>query len=265
MKPQLFSLLGIEVWSFPFFLVCGEIGGMALAVRGAPREGIDPLDVVGLTFWTFLFGLLGARIGWCLLFLEYYRAHPHLLLDFHDGGLSFYGGLLAALAVAWGYGRLRRLPLSRLLDLAAPSTAFALFIGSIGLLLSGSCYGKPCPPTSAFIFFAISFPPESLGRGGGPFYPTQPLLIAGNLLIFLDLHFRAYPRRLHDGEIFPRFLSLYALLRFLVALIEDSPQGGIGPLSDTAILSLMIFLLARLWRALLLSKRNTQPWREMPL
>ncbi|RME45117.1 MAG: hypothetical protein D6795_17045 [Deltaproteobacteria bacterium] len=265
MKPRLFTLFGVEVWSFPFFLLCGYLGGGMLAVHRAPREGIDPLDVVGLAFWTLLLGLLGARLGWVLLFLEYYRAHPGLILEFQDGGLSFYGGLLVGLATIWGYSRLRGFPFHRMIDLAAVSTAFGLSVGSVGLLLSGSCYGQPCPPTSPFIFFAISFPPASLGRVGDPLYPTQPLLIAGNAVIFLYLRIAVEPKRHFEGEIFTTFLSAYTFLRFFVGWIEGGPQGRIGPLSDTQIVSLLFFLLARGWAARLRSRGTRTPWGNLPI
>ncbi|RME07298.1 MAG: hypothetical protein D6812_00405 [Deltaproteobacteria bacterium] len=265
MKPVLFTLFGVEVWSFPFFLACGYLAGGGLAVRRAPREGIDPLDVVGLAFWTLLLGLLGARLGWVLLFLEYYRAHPALILEFQDGGLSFYGGLLAGLATVWGYGRLRGVPFHRMADLGALSTAFALSVGSVGLLLSGSCYGSACPPSSPFVFFAITFPDGSLGRVGETLYPTQPLLIAGNAAIFLYLRIAVEPKHHFEGEIFTTFLSAYTLLRFFVGWIEGSPQGGIGPLSDTQIVSLLLFLLARAWAAILRSRGEGTPWGNLPI
>src|SRR5216110_2020131 len=67
-----------------------------LAARVAARsQGLRAAGMPGLILDGALCALLGARLGWIALHLEYYLRLPTQVLAFGDGGYLFAGGALA--------------------------------------------------------------------------------------------------------------------------------------------------------------------------
>ena len=47
-----------------------------------------------LIFYAIIFGLIGARLYYCLFNFDYYSLHPLEILEIWNGGLAIHGGLL---------------------------------------------------------------------------------------------------------------------------------------------------------------------------
>ena len=146
----------LPVFGFGSMLFLAFLAATALLQWQARREGLDPDRVMDLSLWIFLGGLLGAR----LLFIVRNPQQFQTLSDFFkiwQGGLVFYGGVVAALLIFLGYTRRHKLPAFRVLDVVAPALALGIGIGRFGCLLNGCCWGKVTePPLPAP--FSIQFP-----------------------------------------------------------------------------------------------------------
>jgi phosphatidylglycerol:prolipoprotein diacylglycerol transferase len=82
---------------------------------------------------------------------------PMLAVDpFHavmvwDGGLSFLGGLIAALIALVIYARRHGIPVGVVADAAAPAAAIGQAIGHLGCIVTGASSGIPTTLPWAFI------------------------------------------------------------------------------------------------------------------
>jgi phosphatidylglycerol:prolipoprotein diacylglycerol transferase len=135
----------IPIFGFGMMLFLAFLGGTWLARRLARREGLDPERVLDLCLWIFLGGLVGAR----LLFVLRNPQQFHGPLDFFkiwQGGIVFYGGVVAAIGVFWWYTRRHELPPWRVLDVLAPAIALGIGVGRFGCLLNGCCWGDVTNP-----------------------------------------------------------------------------------------------------------------------
>ena len=72
MYPVLFEIGSFKVQSYGVMLIVAFFVAVYLARRRAPRFGFAPDDVNDSSFWALIVGVLGARIVFILLSLDYY-------------------------------------------------------------------------------------------------------------------------------------------------------------------------------------------------
>jgi phosphatidylglycerol:prolipoprotein diacylglycerol transferase len=165
------------------------------------------------------------------------------VLKFWQGGLTFYGGLIAASAGGLWFARRRHLGVWRTADLAAPFIMLGLAIGRLGCFFNGCCYGAP---TDSWLGMVMP------GRGG-PVHPIQLYESAAALALFFLLYLVARPRKRGHGEVFGWMLVGYGLARIALELLRADPRGALGPLSTSQLVSVPlipagVWLIVRLRR-----------------
>jgi len=245
MKPVLFQIGPFPVSSFGVFLLIAFLAGILLLRARTTRFGWDGGEMLDLSLYAIIGGVVGARIGYVLINLKDFAADPiRGLTIWRDAGLTFYGALVGGALVAWVYGRRRGWSLGRLADAAAPGIAVGYAIAMIGTLLYGLNYGRPAAVPWAVVLF------------GQPRHPTQLYLMLASLVVFVIL--LAAERRPHaPGRVFWTFLVLYGIARAVIEVYMDSPRVW-GPLTLAQAVSLLgAVLAAAMW--LVLGRRPAEP------
>lgn len=189
-------------------------------------------------------GLIGARLSYILLHLEFYRTHPTEILAYWEGGLDWFGGILGAAIGLWIFCRAARRPFWELADsLAAPGVLFGL-AAWLGCLLDGCGYGRPVPAR-----WWAPATPDSFGAVA-PRWPTQA---AGALLTLTCAAalFRTRDRPMAVGTRACLALAACASIILLVSLGRGDPSVGIFGLRGDAVASAGLLLAAlAAWRLL---------------
>jgi phosphatidylglycerol---prolipoprotein diacylglyceryl transferase len=212
MKPVLFQIGRFPVSSFGVFLLLAFVIGILLLRARTTRLGWDVGEVLDLSLYAIIGGVIGARIGYVLVNWRDFAADPvRVLTIWRDAGLVFYGALIGGGIVAWLYGRRRGWSLGQIADAASPGLALGYGIAMIGTLLYGLNYGRPAVlPWSVHLF-------------GEPRHPTQMYLLVAAVAICGILVWRE--KRPHTpGRLFWEFVVLYALARVVVEVFMDSPR-----------------------------------------
>jgi len=253
MHPSLFRLGPIEIYSYGVMLMAAFIAAILWAGREAKRRGLQPSQIIDLSLWILLLGLLLARLFFILLNLEYYLSQPLSSLFFWQGrlgiqGLSFHGGLAGAILGLLLYSRRAKIPWLTLADICAPAAALGYGIGRLGCFLNGCCYGSPTDLPWG-VRFLIS-PQSSLLTP--PSHPTQIYSALASWAIFaLLLWLRDRLRA--PGQLFFAYLGLYSGARFLIEFLRRSFSAEIAvdsltyaQVASMLILALSILLFARL-------------------
>ena len=124
----------------------------------------------------------------------------------------FYGGLIAAVAVALWYLWRHRMPMWTVTDVFAPGIALGHVIGRLGCFFAGCCFGRPTD-----VPWAITFHSEYAARNVGtplniPLHPTQLYEAGAELLILGVLLADRTEGAALPG---PHVLGLHAPLRHL--------------------------------------------------
>ena len=139
MHPILFKLGPITIYTYGLFIALAFLASIYLAARSAKREGIDSQKIIDLSFYLMLAAIIGSRLLYVLLNFKYYLSAPGAIWQIWEGGLVFYGGLIAAAAVSFIYIRKKGLNLWQITDIFAPSLALGQAIGRWGCFFAGCC------------------------------------------------------------------------------------------------------------------------------
>lgn len=127
------------------FVGLGIFAGAYLTVRLARSRGIPADRLWTLTIVIALAGVLGSRVLWALQpdLIGETLANPLRLISVWEGGLTFIGGLLAAVAAGVAYVHRSRLPVRATADVAAPGLALGIAVGRVGCFVTGLHPGRP--------------------------------------------------------------------------------------------------------------------------
>src|SRR5438094_42026 len=121
MYPELFHLSFLHTYGV--MLAIAFLTALWLAGRLAKAAGLAADAVTNLGIYCAIAGILGAKLMMFLVDFAYYREHPAEILSLGtlQAGGVFYGGLIAALAVAFWYMRKTKLPPLLTADVFAPA------------------------------------------------------------------------------------------------------------------------------------------------
>ena len=246
MYPVLFKIPifgGITVYTYGFMVAVAFLVAMAWVSRECRIQGVDRNKAMDLAFYIIVAALLGSRILHVFVSeRDRFFQNPLILLKIWEGGLVFYGGLIAAVAVAFWYMRRNKLNFWVYADVFAPAIALGHAFGRIGCLMAGCCYGMPVGHKA---WYSITFPdnPHSFAPPDIPLYPTQLMEVIGELIIFAILVILRRKKKF-NGQLIATWMVLYAIMRALVEIFRGDVTRGflIEPwFSTSQFISLLIF------------------------
>lgn len=164
--------------------------------------------------WMMLGIVIGGRLGDVLFYnFSYYLAHPLEIIATWKGGMSFHGGLIGVLVVAYLYGKKQGVNFLSIMDIGAVNAPIALLSGRIANFINGELYGRPSD-----VGWAIPFP-----RGAGiPRHPSQ--LYEGfleGLLLFVVLRIAYKYMSCRRGVVMSLFLVGYGCARFVAEYFRE--------------------------------------------
>lgn len=213
------------------FLIVGLWLATLLIEREAPRRGLSAGAINNMVFYVLIGGLIGARLGYALRYLDAYLSNPLALVSLSPNTLSTLEGVVTAGIVALIYAQRRGLSLWPTLDALTPSFAlFAIFIGAAHLS-SGNAFG------------AETQLPWAVDLWGARRHPSQVYEILATGLIFFGVW------RIRLTEAFSGFLTLTWLAMAVASrLLLEGFRGDsvivLGGLRVAQLASLVILLVS---------------------
>jgi phosphatidylglycerol:prolipoprotein diacylglycerol transferase len=135
-----------------------------------------------------------------------------------DGGLSFLGGLIAALIALVIYARRHGIPVGIVADAAAPAAAIGQAIGHLGCIVTGDSSGIPTTLPWAFIYRN----PAAMAPHNIALQPTQAYEALALVGLFGVLWLgRERLANLGAGASAGVYLVAVALIRFSLFFLRD--------------------------------------------
>jgi len=237
----------VGIHSYGLLILTALLFAFTVSSKRAKTVGVDPDDLPFMYLLVAMCGILGARLFYFLFSdTQNFFANPFIFFDGNEGGLVFYGGAIGGVISGVIYCYLRKIPVWKMADIAAPAIMLGLAIGRLGCFFAGCCHGAAIEldghDHSVLMSFkggdvlwlehapylALSFNP---GVGVGaifhtPTYPTQLWEFTGAMTLFLVLSFIWKRQRYFDGQVLALMMVMYAGLRTTIENFRgDSIRG----------------------------------------
>lgn len=239
------GFLSIQAWGF--LVALGMLLGLFVSINFSKKIKFQNSEFFyDIFFWIFLSSILGARLFYVFLFPEPFLADPKTVFYFWEGGMVFYGGILAAIIAIFIFVRKKKVSLVKTLDVIAPGMAFGIFIGRLGCYSIGDHIGSP---TDFFL--------GSLHEGVLRHEPSLYLSING-LVLFALLWFLRNKLKDKVGSLTALFLVWYSISRFFLDFTRatDLPGSLSDPrfygmtISQYISIAILLFAVPMLWMTL---------------
>jgi phosphatidylglycerol---prolipoprotein diacylglyceryl transferase len=193
-----------------------------LRSRTQPWSGVSYRVIDDLLFFGVLGVILGGRLGYVLFYKpDYYLSHPSELLSVWQGGMSFHGGFLGAIAAAWWVAHRHRILLLPMWDFIAPLIPLGLAAGRLGNFINGELWGRVTDVPWGMVF---------RGAGDLPRHPSQLYQVGLEGLLLFVLLWWYSSRRRPPGAVSAVFLMGYGALRFVAEFFRE-PDDFLGLLA----------------------------------
>ena len=232
-----FDIGPLRVNLYGVAIALGVIAAIWLATRRFEQRGGDPKAIERASIIAVIVGILGARTGYVI---THPQARESVLdaLRIWDGGLAFFGGLLAGgVAMIWVMHR-EGASIGDVADSVAPALPLAQAIGRWGNYFNQELYGRPSDlPWAVEIsaenriqkyFDSETFHPTFL-------YESLLNLVVVGLILWIEKRFKPAP-----GSLFTVYLVLYGIVRFLMELLRTDTDYRLAGISRNGWIALAV-------------------------
>ncbi len=244
MAIDLFSIGRFTVHGYGLMIGLGFMAAVCVGSFLAKKRGLSEPDFVNTAIYVLVIGFLGGKLLHMIVEFKALLEDPLSVIG--SAGFVVYGGIITGIATIFVYCKIKKLVFLEYIDLFATVVPLNQALGRIGCLLAGCCYGRRTES-----HFSLVFPEGCMAPANVRLIPTQPLMAAGNFVIFAVLTvlwLNSCPKK--DGSAGRKYIkglatSLYLLMysagRFVIEFLRDDERGAVGALSTSQFIALFTF------------------------
>lgn len=227
-----------QIYWYGFLIAVGLLLALIYGFKRMRSVGIDPDRATDAVIGGFLGAVVGARLYYVIFSLnDYTTAEGGLdwkaIINFRDGGLAIYGGVIGAILVGGIIAKIRKLKVTPLLDVAGPCFLIGQAVGRWGNFFNHEAFGGnttlPWGMMSNRTIEYLASNYDSIEGKVDNFLPVHPCFLYESLwciIGFVLLHLYMKHRKF-DGEVFLMYIGWYGLGRFFIeGLRTDSLYFG---------------------------------------
>lgn len=277
MNPIFLEIEPLEIRYYGLMYAISFMIAIYFGKKWAEKKGINGIVFENFAFITIISGLIGARLYYVLLSLNYYLNNPLDIIAIWKGGLAIHGGIIGGFLGALFYSKKHKLNLWYLTDISAPFLLLGQGIGRIGNLTNGEIHGVPTFTPWNIIFsrqsrfaewyemyqasslqvqmefnelvpWGLVFPSASPAGEEFPNVALHPAMIYEMILNFIGfiILYRLYRKwNLSKGIITMIYIMIYAINRSFVSFFRAEDLMVMG-MRAPHLISIVMFIIATL-------------------
>ena len=240
----LFSVGSLTIYTYGFFFVIAIVLSAMSMYFAAKKKGISTEHLIEYLAYIILFGIVGARISYYLLYPSQFTSFIDIF-KIWQGGLVSYGGFIfatVALIIAIKNFKDSILPW---LDIFLLSALLGLAIGRFGSFLSGEMAGLP---------YSGIFSVQGL-------FPVTLAEALWNFIVFVILSSIFYSKNtnLKPGILALEVLMLYSMGRFIIEFFRNESTIIVGlTLSQLVLVIIFVVSVSAFISRILFEKKGVQ-------
>lgn len=209
------GFIPIQVWGV--LVALGFVIGAKASEWRLKKLGLEHKVIFDMLGWMILWAMIASRLTHVLLYEPaYYLQHPMAILRFWEGGLSIYGGLVAATVTGVVLLKRREFDLHRYADATIFGLPIGFAIGRIGCFLI-----HDHPGTATHFFLGIKYPDGVTRHDLGLYEAITSFLL---FLLFLLMN----KKRVQSGWYTIIFCFWYGTTRFLMDFLRTADVRYFG-------------------------------------
>lgn len=201
-----------------FFAILFGIGAMFAIAKRYYRE-VDTEKILDILPVIIISAILGARIYYVLMDIQYYAKHLNEIFAVWRGGLSIHGALIGGITAGIILTKKHKLKFLKYADVFAYGLLIGQATGRFGNYFNCEAFGLPTNLPFGLFIPTVYRPYEYLHFEY--FHPTFLYESIWNILVFFILLFgiRKIPK-IADGTVFFSYLILYSAGRFFIEFLR---------------------------------------------
>lgn len=160
MFPYLFKIGNFELRIYSLMYLLAVVIALYFTRKKSRQIGINPNHMENILIFTFLGGILGARIYYVIFKWTYYSHFPSEIIAIWHGGLAIHGGIIGGVIAAYFAGKHYGIKLLSFGDMVMPFLLIGQAVGRFGNFANGEAHGVPTITPPSIIFKMENIFPE---------------------------------------------------------------------------------------------------------
>ena len=242
------TIFGLHIYWYGVILASAiAIGTLFSDWLGTKYFGFKKDTIIDLAPYLIIFGIIGARLYYCVLDYDFYLRFPTEIAAIRHGGISIHGAILGGILGAYIFSKRHNISFFKLCDCTSIGLALAQSIGRWGNFFNSEAYGGPTNlPWKLYIAPEYRQIPFLDNEFFHPAFLYESIL---DFIIFVILVYLVKKQKTKkDGNLALIYLILYSFARIIVETCRiDSVRYIFGvPVAifvSTGIILLSIILL----------------------
>ena len=175
--------------------------------------------IIDLAPYLIIFGIIGARLYYCILSYDFYLRFPTEIIAIRHGGISIHGAILGGLIGLWIFAKRHKINPIKLCDVSAIGLSLAQAIGRWGNFFNSEAFGAPTNlPWKLYIAPQYRPIPYQEYQYFHPAFLYESILDVVIFIILLALVKTGKLKK--DGNLALIYLILYSIVRIIVEMFR---------------------------------------------
>lgn len=216
MNPIMFTIGNFELRWYSVLILCAVISVFTFSEKEASRFNIRKDFMFNLMFWGLIFGIIGARLYYCVF--EYNAFKDNLLAIFKvwEGGLAIHGGIIFGLITVILYCKKYNVRVLRITDIICVPLLLGQAIGRWGNFFNQEAHGAATTVETLKRLFVPDFVIKGMNIDGVTYMPSFFFESVICFIAFLILLFVRRGKYNKVGMMTASYLMIYGTLRFFI-------------------------------------------------
>ena len=223
------TICGVNIYYYGVIMAIAiVIGTLVSDWAGTKYFNLKKETIIDMAPYLIIFGIIGARLYYCILNYDFYLRFPTEIIAIRHGGISIHGAILGGAFGLWLFSIRHKLSALKLCDVSVIGLSIAQAIGRWGNFFNSEAFGGPTNlpwklyiapqyrpiPYSDYAFFHPAFLYESI---------LDMVIFAINLFLVKSNKIKK------EGNLALIYLIMYSIVRIAVESLRlDSVKYVLG-------------------------------------
>ena len=214
------TVFGLNIYYYGVIMALAiAIGVLVSDWAGTKFFALKKETIIDLAPYLIIFGIIGARLYYCILSYDFYLRFPTEIIAIRHGGISIHGAILGGLVGLWIFAKRHKINPVKLCDVSAIGLSLAQAIGRWGNFFNSEAFGAPTNlPWKLYIAPQYRPIPYQEYQYFHPAFLYESILDVVIFIILLALVKTGKLKK--DGNPALIYLILYSIVRIIVEMFR---------------------------------------------